>query len=357
MRGGGAEEPAAVDLQRCRGLLDEASRDCYIQEFQRVVGDADDPRPAVAAIESAARSEGGSVLANCHGVMHTVGRTYAVDGGLTLADLQDVLPRSNDPGCSAGFAHGLVSGVAPSIDPRRPREAAAGLRERRNPVSPLQLRARARARVHAHLRRPSCRRRSALCRALGPRTAPDCAQGAYHDYWFAVAGADQAALPAGAATDPRTLCAAQPAEFVRPCWYRAFVDDRPEGIVVDSAIHLDVLCRDLAGLQREACITGAAVIGPADPEQQLALCARPRGATGCRRLHPRNEGAESARRGDGRVRAAARTLRALRRHDEDRLLPLARQDGRRAHGRRVRPRGLSVARARGRPPFLRGGRP
>jgi hypothetical protein len=113
----------------------------------------------------------------------------------------------------------------------------------------------------------------ALCRALGPGTAPDCAQGAYHDYWFAVAGADQAQLPAGAATDPRTLCAAQPTEFVRPCWYRAFVDDRPEGIVVDSAIHLDVLCRELAGLQREACITGAAVIGPADPEEQLALCA------------------------------------------------------------------------------------
>ena len=90
-RGGGAEEPAAVDLQRCRGLLDEPSRDCYIQEFQRVVGDTDDPRPAVAAIESAVRSEGGPVLASCHGVMHTVGRTYAVDGGLTLADLQDVL--------------------------------------------------------------------------------------------------------------------------------------------------------------------------------------------------------------------------------------------------------------------------
>ena len=74
----------------------------------------------------------------------------------------------------------------------------------------------------------------ALCRALGPRTAADCAQGAYHDYWFAVAGADEAALPEGAATDPRTLCAAQPAEFVRPCWYRAFVDNRPDGIVVDS---------------------------------------------------------------------------------------------------------------------------
>jgi hypothetical protein len=204
--------------------------------------------------------------------MHTVGRTYAVDQGLTLADLQDVLPRSNDPGCSAGFAHGLVTGVAPSIDPRRPREAAevcadAGTRYRR--YSCVHGLGHAFMRIYGDRLPPAL----ALCRALGPRTAPDCAQGAYHDYWFAVAGADQVALPAGAATDPRTLCGAQPAEFVRPCWYRAFVDNRPEGIVVDSAIYLDVLCRDLDGLQREACITGAAVIGPADPEVQLEVCA------------------------------------------------------------------------------------
>ena len=38
-------------------------------------------------------------------------------------------------------------------------------------------------------------------------------------------------------------------------------------------MHLDVLCDGLEGLQREACITGAAVIGPADPERQLKLCA------------------------------------------------------------------------------------
>ncbi len=226
----------------------------------------------MAAIEAAVRTEGGFVLSNCHGVMHTVGRTYALDEGLDVGDLQDVLPRSNDPGCSAGFAHGLVTGVAPSIDVRRPREAGAvcadaGTRYRR--YSCVHGLGHAFMRIYNDRLPPAL----ALCRALGPGTAPDCAQGAYHDYWFAVAGADQAELPAGAATDPRTLCAAQPTEFVRPCWYRAFVDDRPEGIVVDSAIHLDVLCRELAGLQREACITGAAVIGPADPEEQLALCA------------------------------------------------------------------------------------
>ena len=271
VRGGGDEPPAAVDLDRCRGLLAEATRDCFIGEFEQLVAGRDDPRPAVAAIERAVRREGGFVLSNCHGVMHTVGRTYAVEESLALGDLQDVLPRSNDPGCSAGFAHGLVTGVAPSIDVRRPQEAAgicadAGTRYRR--YSCVHGLGHAFMRIYGDRLAPALR----LCRGIGP-LAPDCAQGAYHDYWFAVAGADDAALPPGAVTDVRTLCRAQPAAFVRPCWYRAFVDDRPKGIVVDSAVHLDVLCDGLEGLQREACITGAAVIGPADPEAQLRLCA------------------------------------------------------------------------------------
>ena len=65
----------------------------------------------------------------------------------------------------------------------------------------------------------------------------------------------------------------QPAAFVRPCWYRAFVDNRPEGIVVDSPEHFEVLCEGLEGLQREGCITAVSVIGPPDPAEQLELCA------------------------------------------------------------------------------------
>ena len=296
------------------------------------------------------------MLANCHGVMHTVGRTFALDGELTLGDLQDVLPRSNDPGCSAGFAHGLVTGVAPSIDPRRPRDAAevcadAGTRYRR--YSCVHGLGHAFMRIHGDRLPPAL----ALCRALGPGTAPDCAQGAYHDYWFAVAGADQAALPAGADTDPRTLCAAQPAEFVRPCWYRAFVDDRPEGIVVDSAIHLDVLCRDLGGLQREACITGAAVIGPADPEQQLEVCADledERDVVACIRGTKAQNllGASTA----AYVRLVGR-CELFTGATRTRLLPVARQGGRGADRRCVRAPGLSAARACGRPPVVPGGRP
>jgi hypothetical protein len=273
LRGDGEEPPpAAVDLGPCRALLAEAARDCLIRSFDLVVAGRDDPRPAVEAIETAVRAEGGFVLSSCHGAMHTVGRTYALDEELSLSDLQDVLPRSNDPGCSAGFAHGLVTGVAPSIDVREPEQAAevcadAGSRYQR--YSCVHGLGHAFMRLHDDRLAPALD----LCRALG-EPAPDCAQGAYHDYWFAVVGADDAELSGPAVRDPRVLCAAQPEAFVRPCWYRAFVDDRPAGIVVDSPEHFEVLCRDLVGLQREACVTAVSVIGPPDPALQLPLCAQ-----------------------------------------------------------------------------------
>jgi hypothetical protein len=283
--GGDDPTPAAVavDLESCRNLLPDASRECWTREFLAAVDGQDDPRPAVAAITTAARREGGFLLSSCHGLMHTVGRTYARDAGLTLANLMDYLPRSNDPGCSAGFAHGLVTGVGAQIDPRHPGEAAAVCTEagtRYQRYSCVHGLGHAFMRIHGDRLVPAL----ALCRSLGSRLAPDCAQGAYHDYWFAVVGADEASLPAGAVTDPRRLCGAQPTDLVRPCWYRAFVDNRPEGIVVDSADHLDVLCEGLDGLQRQACVTGAAVIGPADPAVQLELCAAlndPSDAAGC----------------------------------------------------------------------------
>lgn len=278
-----AEAPVAVDLGACRNLRPDASRDCWTREFLASVEGRDDPRPAVAAITDAAWSEGGFLLSSCHGLMHTVGRTYARETGVTLANLKDYLPRSNDPGCSAGFAHGLVTGVGAQIDPRRPGEAAAvcaqaGTRYQR--YSCVHGLGHAFMRIYNDRLAPAL----ALCGSLGQRFAPDCAQGAYHDYWFAVVGADDTELPDGAVTDPRRLCGAQPTALVRPCWYRAFVDNRPEGIVIDSPEHLDVLCEGLDGLQREACVTGAAVIGPADPAVQLELCAGlndPADAAGC----------------------------------------------------------------------------
>ena len=45
----------------------------------------------------------------------------------------------------------------------------------------------------------------------------------------------------------------------------------------------DELCSGLAGVQREACVTAASVIGPPDPALQMGLCAqlRPADAASC----------------------------------------------------------------------------
>jgi hypothetical protein len=125
-------------------------------------------------------------------------------------------------------------------------------------------------RVYAEQLQPSLK----LCTALGAGSASDCAQGVYHDYWFSVSGYDGTRSPSPKpVTDPRRLCAGQAAEFVRPCWYRAFLETRPAGFEARSASDMERLCAGLTGLQRAACITGASVIGPADPRVQLEVCA------------------------------------------------------------------------------------
>ena len=116
-------------------------------------------------------------------------------------------------------------------------------------------------------------RRWQMCGQLGTGAAPDCAQGIYHDYWFSVNGIDDTTKPKNPVTDPRELCGAQPAEYVRPCWYRAFVETA-NGTRVESAAQFEELCGGLEGLQRHACVTGASVIGPPDPRNQLTVCAQ-----------------------------------------------------------------------------------
>jgi hypothetical protein len=270
-------EPApklrALNVEYCRAFAGDDARDCYAREFSTLLDGAEDPRPAVARITAASRDEGGFLLENCHVVMHTVGRTYASHADVTLSSLMDYLPADNDPGCPAGFAHGLVAGVAPDIDASDPREAAsvcdgAGTRFQR--YSCVHGFGHAFMRLYGDVLEPALK----LCTALGPQAAPDCAQGAYHDYWFAVVGADEAAPPAEPVRDPRRLCGAQPEAYVRPCWYRAFLENRPAGFQVETAGDIGDLCEGLAGRQREGCVTAAAVIGPPDPAEQLRICSR-----------------------------------------------------------------------------------
>src|SRR5215218_7598984 len=99
---GGREAPLAAQLDRCGAAFDdESKRSCFAAALKRLVAPASDPRDVVQRISTVAWAErGGFLLPNCHGLMHTVGREY-------------------------GLAHGLVSAVAPQIDPSQPRAATA----------------------------------------------------------------------------------------------------------------------------------------------------------------------------------------------------------------------------------------
>ena len=220
--------------------------------------------------KAAYADQSGFLLANCHGIMHTVAREYALRTGLSLAKLMDSLPRTNDPGCSAGYAHGLVTAVAPEIEKAGPK-AAAKLCE--DSETRYQRYSCTHGFGHAFMRLSNEEIAPALqmCEQLGSDTAADCSQGIYHDYWFAVNGIDSTAKPKDIVTDPRELCGAQPEQFVRVCWYRSFVETA-KGTRMESGEQIDEACSGLEGLQRQACVTGASVIGPPDPVNQLAVC-------------------------------------------------------------------------------------
>jgi hypothetical protein len=273
-------------LAACESADQTAMRACYTRTLTDVVGAARDPRPVIARITAIAWSNShGFLLPNCHVMMHTVGRTYVQRHHVRLATMMDYLPQSNDPSCPAGFSHGLITGVAPQIDPNDPKRSArvcnrsATRYERYSCVHGFG---------HAFMRltgeqiKPSL----AFCLRLGRSWGIDCAGGVFHDYWLAVKGYDNTRSPAPSpVTNPRTLCAAQAPLFVKDCWYRSFLESRPPGFQTDSAAGMDGLCAGLRAVQRDACITAASVIGPPDPADQLAICAQFRGPDALSCIH------------------------------------------------------------------------
>lgn len=273
-----ATQAATGDLATCAGLVQDEGRSCYSRELEKIVNDAADPLAAVEGITSAAYADqSGFLLANCHGIMHTVAREYALRTKLSLAKLMDNLPRTNDPGCSAGYAHGLVTAVAPEIEASGPKvanELCASSETRYQRYSCTHGFGHAFMRLNNDTIAPSLQ----MCSELGSGAAPDCSQGVYHDYWFAVTGIDATTKPKDAVTDPRELCGAQPEIYVRPCWYRAFVETVKDRRI-ETAEAFEELCGGLDGLQRSACVTGASVVGPADPREQLRVCASLEAAT------------------------------------------------------------------------------
>ena len=120
--------------------------------------------------------------------MHEVGRTYAKRHDVTLENLYRYVPRSNDPGCSAGFGMGMGMYLGPELIVLRPGPCLATA-PTADAVPRVHVYARLGSRFHARLPQPA-RRAIQACIVLGPANAPDCAQGAFHDYWISLGGGD-----------------------------------------------------------------------------------------------------------------------------------------------------------------------
>jgi hypothetical protein len=259
-------------LWQCEQIhLEQAKDACYVRLLLLDIDRSGDPANELPRIDRRARAAETSLYARCHMLMHQVGRRWAVEHRLTLEGLQRVVPRSNDPGCSAGFGMGLVMALGPEI-------ISGGGKTAVKTCAALPTRMRSFTCVHSlgHALMRGYHETLFLavraCERLGARYAPDCAQGAFHDYWISLRGADETTSPAHAVRSPRTLCA-QYARFALACWYRYWIEQAP-GPVIAGARDMLSLCRGLRRLQREGCIAGAEKAVYDTPAAQLRLCAK-----------------------------------------------------------------------------------
>jgi len=246
-------------------------RTCLENHFLQLIEQSHDSADELPKIDAYVGSVGGWLQLNCHLIMHNVGRRFAVAEHVTLENLLDYLPKSNNPDCSAGFSHGLLIALGPQIMKMGPHAAAAECAKadtRYERYSCVHGLGHAYARIYLDYPMPAL----AACKLLGPEDAVDCAQGVFHDYWIAVAGLDAAHAHPGMTTSPRKLCGQYGGNYARACWYRALLE-HPPTFPVDSAKAELRACAGLHDLQQKACITGASLIRSNDPFVQMSTCA------------------------------------------------------------------------------------
>jgi hypothetical protein len=252
----------------------EAQYHCYVRLLRIDIEASGNPATELPRIDRRVAKLGGTIEASCHVLMHEVGRDYGRAHHVTLATLQRYVPRSNNPNCSAGFGMGLVMYLGPEIIRSGGASAAQA-------CARLPTRYRAYTCVHglghALMRAYHGRLREAVaaCRRLRPVYAPDCAQGAFHDYWISFRGADGTVPVRGASSSPRIVCDGR-FTYIRPCWYRYFLE-QPLAVPIRMPAELVARCRGLHGLQRFGCVSAAALTVSSDPFDQMRLCAGLRG--------------------------------------------------------------------------------
>ena len=267
-----AGAPTRPFLWQCEQIhLDQAKDACYLRLLEQTVERSGNPATELPRIDRLARASGTALYGRCHLLMHTVGRRWAATHHLTIEQLQNVEPRSNDPGCSAGFGMGLVMYLGPQI-------IASGGKSALPSCVRLPTQYRRYTCVHSlgHALMRGYHETLFLavsaCAQLGARFAPDCAQGAFHDYWISLRGADETTSPVHAVRSARRLCATYP-RFAVGCWYRYFIELVPAPRISTGA-DIERTCRGLVGAQREGCVGGASLVIAGEAFEQTRLCAR-----------------------------------------------------------------------------------
>lgn len=267
------DAPIAKDrtgfLTECAKLETDPKARCYVEGLLAEVERLGSPATGLPKIDAQVHEAGGFLQAACHSLMHEVGRTWAKRHGVTIETLYQHVPRSNDPGCSAGFGMGMAMYLGPALvlEPRSVLRTCSQLSTRFREYTCVH------GSGHAYMRGFHGQLADSVrsCNSLGPVRAPDCAQGAFHDYWIALGGGDDAAAPEGAETSPEAVCGAF--QYKRPCWYRYFWEREPDRRVYTADDLLEA-CADLEGLQRAGCLSGASLLTSRerDPVDHARVC-------------------------------------------------------------------------------------
>ena len=301
----GSAAPPKPWLWQCAQIhLAVAKFDCDVRLLLEEVDRSGDPSRELPLMDVKARTAGDALEGSCHALMHEVGRRFARQHGVTLSTLQQYIPRSNDPTCSAGFGMGLVMALGPELI----RDGGAGALR-----TCLALPTRYRTYTcvhgigHALMRgfHGDLASGVAGCRKLHIYAA-DCAQGVFHDYWIALRGADGTEKLNDVETSPRAICNGH-LFYVRPCWYRYFLE-LPGRPAAETPADVVRPCGGLRPLQRSGCIAAVAVTIGGDAFVQLGICRRLRAvdASSCVR-------GAAVQAVAGRRRAQARLVRACTR--------------------------------------------
>jgi len=237
---------------------DEATKSCYAESYLGLLRRASGTDAGVARITRVSRQRPGP--ARCHVIMHTVGQRWARNRGLGLRDLAGALPRSRDDGCASGFAHGLITAMAPQIDVTDPQAAVRrGCARIRVTYERLHC-------VHgfghafSRIWNQQVRKAVAMCsRLAGAAEAYNCAHGALMDYWIARAAEKRRPARRGPGSIGR-VCALGSPSLVQVCWFRATWDLHLDTPGIHTSGGSRKLCTGLEGPARRGCTAAVALL-------------------------------------------------------------------------------------------------